>query len=303
MSELSLVILAAGMGSRYGGLKQLEPVGPDGSAIMDYSVFDAIRAGFTRLVLVIRPNMLEETKKILGSRFEPHIEVKYTLQHLDDVPEGFQIPPEREKPWGTGHAVWAARHDVDGAFVVINADDYYGVEPFQSIAEFLQTYQISVPANYAMVGFQLGQTLSPMGAVSRGVCHCNGENQLESITEVNGIRQIASGGEYEDESGNTQTLLGNSIVSMNFWGFQKPFFDQLERGFHTFLSQQGDDIKAEYYLVDPVHQSIVDGSAQIQVLPTGINWCGITHPDDRQFVQGKIREYVESGTYPAQLWG
>ncbi len=302
MSELSLVILAAGMGSRYGGLKQLEPVGPDGSALMDYSVFDAIRSGFTRLVLVIRPDMLEDTKRILGSRFEPHIEVKYALQHFDDLLDGFPTPAQREKPWGTGHAVWAARHDVDGSFTVINADDFYGFEPFQSLSTFLTTHQESDPNLYAMIGFQLQYTVSPVGAVSRGVCRCNEQSFLESITEINSIRKTANGGEYDDESGNTHQLPGDSIVSMNCWGFHRSFFNQIKRGLHAFLTEKGKESKAEYYLVDPVHQSIIDGSAQVQVLPTGINWCGMTHPEDRQFVQDRLLKLVESGVYPTTLW-
>ena len=296
----TLVILAAGLGSRYGGMKQLEAVGPDGSSIMDYSVYDAARAGFGKVVLIIRPDMEKDVREKLLPRFSEMIESDCALQRKDDLPAGFTPPAERQKPWGTGHAVLAARNIVNEPFSVINADDFYGNSSFQIIADFLNT-EVS-PELYAMVGFHLRDTLTDAGSVSRGVCHADDSGMLTSITEITNIEKKGNDGRYIDENGREHLLPGSTLVSMNLWGFHQDFFNELNSGFRNFLDKSGNEPRAEYYIVDPVQKAISENRVHVRVLPTGDSWAGITHPRDLKAVQNRVLDLVKQGVYPEKLW-
>ena len=303
-NPLTLVVLAAGMGSRYGGLKQLDPVGPSDEVILDYSVYDALQTGFTKVVFVIRPDFDEQFRETLGRRFEGKIEVGYAYQTLDLVPASFEIPSSRSKPWGTGHAVLASKEVVDTPFVVINADDFYGRASFQSIADHLQGTSDASDGleRYSMVGFPLKNTLSEHGAVARGLCQCDEEDHLASVVEITNIRKTDHGAAYEDASGDTQSLTGNERVSMNMWGFTPSFFPYLERLFSTFLISSGHTEKSEFYIPVAVDSLIKEGKAQAKVLPTDAEWFGVTYREDKEHVVRSIQGLVDQGDYPTPLW-
>jgi UTP-glucose-1-phosphate uridylyltransferase len=277
--ELTLVVLAAGMGSRYGGLKQLEPVGPSGEIILDYSVSDAIKAGFNKVVFVIRRGMLELFQDVVGSRYEGLMAVEYAFQELEPLPGGRVSPPGREKPWGTGHAVLASRSVVRGPFAVINADDYYGPSGFIELAAFLQS---ATSSQYAMVGYRLDQTLSDNGSVSRGICRADNHGYLISITERTAISRTARG--IMAEGTPPIQLDGSEPTSMNFWGFMPDLFDHLERLFDEFLEENGNDPKAEFYLPAAVSSLIGTGDAKVRLHSSSDPWFGLTYPEDRPMV-------------------
>jgi UTP-glucose-1-phosphate uridylyltransferase len=277
--ELTLVVLAAGMGSRYGGLKQLEPVGPSGEIILDYSVSDAIKAGFNKVVFVIRRGMLELFRDTVGSRYEGLMTVEYAFQELEPLPGGRVSPPGREKPWGTGHAVLAARSVVRGPFGVINADDYYGPSGFGELAVFLQS---ATSGKYVMVGYRLDQTLSDNGSVSRGICRADNHGYLISITERTAISRTARG--IMAEGNPPIQLEGSEPTSMNFWGFTPDLFDHLEWLFDEFLEEIGNDLKAEFYLPAAVSSLIGTGDATVRLLSSSDPWFGLTYPEDRPVV-------------------
>lgn len=298
----TLVILAAGMGSRYGGMKQLEAVGPEGATIMDYSIYDALRAGFGKAVFVIRPEMEAAFKETIGRRYEKHIPVAYVFQRLEQLPAGYSVPPGRAKPWGTAHAVLAAENEVNEAFAVVNADDFYGANSFAVLSEFLQQEeQADVPA-YAMVGYTLRETLTEAGSVNRGCCRCTPDGWLESITEIVGIERDGVDACYPDETGERRVLSGDQLVSMNIWGFGRAFFDQLRERFENFLRENGTSNTAEFYLPTGVQELMRAGRARVKVLPTTDRWCGVTHPEDKPRVVRMIGELVERGRYPRRLW-
>jgi NDP-sugar pyrophosphorylase family protein len=292
----TLLVLAAGMGSRYGGLKQIDPVGPSGETVLDYAVFDAQRAGFGRVVFVIRKDFEQLFRDKIGARYTGRIAVDYVFQSLDALPAGFAVPPGREKPWGTGHAVWCARDAVRENFAVINADDFYGADSFTQLAKFLSETRHSsqVTRRFAMVGFRLANTLSEHGAVSRGVCVADATGALRSITEQTGI--LAS------DVGAGKKFSGDELVSMNCWGFTPALFPALDAQLREFLAARGGDAKAEFYLPAAVSEQIARGSAGVRVLPTASAWFGVTYREDKPRVTAAIADLVQRGIYPAKLF-
>ena len=290
----SLVILAAGMGSRYGGLKQLDAVGPGGETMLDLAVFDAVRAGFKRIVFVIRHDFAEEFRTRIGERYASAVEVAYVFQELEALPGGFDCPSERIKPWGTGHAVWCARVAIAGPFAVINADDFYGRDSFEQLAGFLRgDLSGARRSRLAMVGFRLANTLSENGAVSRGVCSTNAEGVLRSIVEHTGIRR--------EDVGAGQIFTGEEIVSMNCWALTPAIFPALEREFALFLRSRAADPKSEFYLPAAISRLIETDEAEVSVLPTKANWFGITYREDKPRVVDAIRQLVGAGEYPPKI--
>jgi len=277
--DLTLVVLAAGMGSRYGGLKQLDPVGPSGEIILDYSVRDALLAGFTKVVFVIRREMLEQFRDSVGTRYEGKIPVEYAFQELEPLPGGRVSPVGRTKPWGTGHAVLAAKTVVRGSFAVINADDYYGPSGFAKLALFLQAAE---QGQYSMVGYRLEKTLSDHGSVSRGICRSNSAGYLVDITERTAIEK--QGGKIVAAATPPVSLSGDEPTSMNFWGFTPDLFSRLERLFEEFLEVRGEDLKAEFYLPGAVSDLIALGEVSVKLLQTDDSWYGLTYPEDRPLV-------------------
>jgi hypothetical protein len=298
----TVVILAAGMGSRYGGLKQLEAVGPGSETIMDYSMYDALRAGFGKAVFVIRDDMEAAFRETIGSRYEKHIPVAYAFQRLDALPAGFTVPAGREKPWGTAHAVLATADVVREPFAVVNADDFYGASSFAALARFLQTDDTGEVPTYTMVGYTLRDTLTEAGSVNRGCCQCTPDGWLESITEVMHIERHGPDGRSPDASGAAQVISGDTLVSMNTWGFRPRFFEQARECFESFLRQHGTSPKAEFYIPTAVQELMRIGGARFKVLPTTDRWCGITHPEDKPRVIRMIAELIEGGQYPPKLW-
>lgn len=294
----TLLILAAGMGSRYGGLKQIDPVGPSGETIMDYSVYDALRAGFDKLVFVIRRDIERPFKESVGSRFEQRIPVDYVFQELNRLPPGFTAPPTRQKPWGTGHAVLMAAEAIREPFAVINADDFYGANSFRLLSDHLD----SGTADFAMVGFVLRYTLSEFGSVARGVCQLRPDGLLESVVEQTKIEKDGTAAKLADASGRLQKLTGDEIVSMNIWGFTPAIFGALEEQFAHFLRTRAQDDKAEFYIPTVVNALIARQQARLKVLRTPDAWMGITYRDDRPAVVAGLQRLIEQGHYPANLW-
>ncbi len=290
----TLVVLAAGMGSRYGGLKQVDPVGPSGEILLEYSVYDALRAGFDRLVCVIRRDLEEAFEASIGSRLRQHVAVEYAYQQLDDLPPGFTVPAGRSKPWGTGHAIWACRQLVQQPFLAINADDYYGPDSFRMLSEFL-----SQPGeDYAMVGFRLSNTLSEHGSVSRGLCRCDAQFWLEGVEEHT---QIVVGGNQIKSLGAGQLLKGDEVVSMNFWGLRPSIFAELGQQFQEFL-EAGTGEKSELYIPSVLDRIIREGRGRVKVLTSPESWFGVTYPEDKPRVIQAILHQVQAGRYPEQLW-
>lgn len=298
----TLLVLAAGMGSRYGGLKQIDPIGPNGEIIIDYSIFDAVKAGFGKVVFVIRKDIEDMFKEHIGSRFEGIIPVEYAFQQLDDLPVGFGVPEGRTKPWGTGHAIYAARNVVKEPFAVINADDFYGKSAYKLIAEKLSKTKDSEIADYSMVGFVLSNTLSENGFVSRGVCELGSNNILDTVVERTNIIKTATGAEATLENGDKLPLTGTEVVSMNFWGFTPSLFTHLEVMFTDFLKNRGSELKSEFYIPSVVADLIKEGKASAQVLTSTDSWFGVTYPEDKEQVVKSVRALVEEGIYPNKLF-
>jgi hypothetical protein len=298
-----LVVLAAGIGSRYGGLKQTDPIGPAGEIVVDYGVFDALRAGFTKVVFVLRRELLEDFRDRVGRRIEPRIATDYVFQELDDLPSGFACPPGRAKPWGTAQAVLSARGAVSAPFAAINADDFYGPGAFRVLHDFLQ----QVPdgdevGNYAMVGYPLVNTLSEHGHVSRGVCNVNAAGYLDGIVERTRVQRFTDGIKYAARDETWIELPPSTIVSMNMWGFPLGFLDRLAESFQSFLTVSGGDPQAECYLPTVVSGLIQTGQARVKVLPTDERWFGITYQADKAAAQRAVRERIRAGQYPERLW-
>lgn len=292
----TLLVLAAGLGSRYGGLKQIDPVGPAGETVLDYAVYDARRAGFGRVVFIIRQDFEALFREKIGARYAGKIAVDYVFQSLAALPAGFAVPAVREKPWGTGHAVWCAREAVKENFAVINADDFYGADSFAQLAQFLSEPRHSAPGthHFAMVGFRMANTLSEHGAVSRGVSVCDTAGNLISITETHGITPA--------EVGAGKKFPGDQFVSMNCWGFTPALFGTLDAQWREFLAARGGDPKAEFYLPGAVSEQIARGQASVRVLPTASAWFGITFREDKPRVIAAVAELVRHGDYPPSLW-
>lgn len=299
----TLVILAAGMGSRYGGLKQVDPVGPSGETIMDYSVFDAVRAGFGRVVFVIRRDFEEVFRTTIGAKYAGAVPVDYAFQSADDLPEGFSVPADRAKPWGTAHAIRAARHAVSTPFAAINADDFYGRDAFARLAAFLTRPRPPAPKpRFAMVGYRLDQTLSEHGSVARGVCTVGADGLLVNVTEMTRLVRVAGGAENREDEAHPLALAGTERVSMNLWGFTPELFDVLEARFPAWLAANSQNPKAEWYIPFVVDELIREGRADVEVIPTESAWFGVTYREDKPLVVAAVEQLVAAGEYPAKLW-
>ncbi len=300
---ITLNVLAAGMGTRYGGLKQIDPVGPNGETILDYSVYDAMQAGFDRVVFTIRRHIEKDFREHVGKRFEGCIDVAYVFQELDMLPDGFTVPADREKPWGTGHAVLCASDVIHEPFVVINADDFYGAESYRLLAEFLNApSEDRVSAEYALVGFKLRNTLSEHGHVARGICECDESMYLKNVVERTKVLKKGHAAVFLDESGQEHALSGDEWVSMNLWGFTPSFFHPLKEAFTSFLQESATQPKAECYIPWVVDKLIAKGVAKCRVLPTGSPWFGVTYREDKPHVERSIRTLIQEGAYPEALW-
>lgn len=288
------------MGSRYGGLKQVEPVGPNGETILEYSVYDAIRAGFGKVVFVIRESFADDFKARFESKLAGKIEIEYVYQELHKLPEGFTVPKDREKPWGTGHAILMAREAVQEPFAAINADDFYGAEAYQVVAKFLTQ---SVTENkYAMIGYRLDKTLSEFGGVSRGICQTDEHNFLTRINETHKIRLEDDVIVCEPGEKGTSSLHKDDTVSMNFWGFHPSVFTNIENQFIDFLKDNIELPKSEFYIPAVVFEMIKSGQAKVEVLKADSPWFGVTYQEDKPFVVQRIRKLTDQGTYPEKLW-
>jgi len=297
MTEPTLLVLAAGMGSRYGGLKQIQPVGANGETIIDYSIFDAMRAGFGKVVFVIRRDLEEPFKKIIGTRFGNKIAVDYVFQELDLLPPGFSVPPSRTKPWGTGHAILMAANAIREPFAAINADDFYGAHSFRVLAEHLR----SGSPDFAMVSFVLRNTLSEFGSVARGVCKASADGYLETVTEMTKIERDGTAAKAMAPDGKALRLGGDETVSMNLWGFTPALFNDLRELFVQFLAQQGAEEKSEFYIPAAVNELIRAGRARVKVLRSPDSWFGVTYREDHPLVVESIRKLVARGDYPEKL--
>ncbi len=305
MKNTTLVIMAAGLGSRFGGgIKQLEPVGPNGEIIMDYSIHDALEAGFNKVVFIIRRDLEEDFKRVIGSRIEKVADVEYAYQELDALPAGYDVPEGRKKPWGTGHAVLSVKGIVKEPFLVINADDYYGKEAFHRIHDYMVREMDEEAAIYdmCMAGFILSNTLSENGSVTRGVCRLNEDGTLGEVTETYDIEQRGNGLFANDEEGNPVLVSPGQYVSMNMWGLSPAFLDELEQGFPEFLDRAKGNLKAEYLLPKIIDRLIQEGKASVKVLETRDKWFGVTYQEDKAAVVASIRTLIEKGVYREKLY-
>ena len=307
MNKPVLVVLAAGMGSRYGGLKQMDSVAGHGQSIIDYSIYDARRAGFEKVIFVIKRELEEDFHRLVGDRIARGIQVEYAFQELDDLPAGYAVPAGRKKPWGTTHAVLAARDLIRGPFAVINSDDYYGPEAFRLIYDFLSTQdEAAVPQRYAMVSYLLGNTVTDNGSVARGVCRVGEDGLLREVVEHTRIEKDGSDARSTLDGGETWVPLpGSTPVSMNFWGFQRSFVDEGEARFPEFLDQilAENPEKGEFYLPLLVSRLIGEGKAQVRVLPSEDKWYGVTYREDKPGVVAALADMTARGLYPENLWG
>ena len=297
----TLFVLAAGMGSRYGGLKQLDGLGPNGETIMDYSVFDALRAGFGKIVFVIRKDFEEDFRKVVLSKYSDKVQCEVCFQSIDKVPAGFTVPAERTKPWGTNHAVLMGKDVINEPFAVINADDFYGKESFEVLAKFLNSVE-GKENQYCMAGYRVGNTLSENGSVSRGVCQTDENSYLTDVVERTSIEEIDGKVYFKDEKGELVELERNAPVSMNMWGFTPEYFRYSEDYFTQFLREHGNEPKAEFYIPTLVNVLIKQGTATCKVLDTPAKWFGVTYAQDRPQVVAKIAELIERGVYPKKLF-
>jgi hypothetical protein len=304
MASLTLVVMAAGIGSRYGGLKQIDPVGPSGEVVLDYSVYDALRSGFDRVVFIIRKDIEAAFRERIGRRVERTIDTAYVLQSLDQVPPGYALPADRKKPWGTGQALLACRDAVTTPFLAVNADDYYGRTAFTSMAGFLRGLDPSAAGpEFAMVGYRLENTLSEHGTVARGVCEATADGYLLRIRELLKIRRFPDGIKHTVNDIDWIGLDPASWTSLNFWGFTTALFGELERRFPIFLGKNAARIlKAEFLIPEVVGELIGEGAARVRILPTKERWFGVTYPGDRPLFKARILELVEAGVYPRDLW-
>lgn len=297
----ALFVLAAGMGSRYGGLKQLDGLGPGGETIMDYSIYDAIRGGFGKLVFVIRKHFEQDFREKIISKYENLLPVEVVFQELDDLPEGFRVPEGREKPWGTNHAVLMGKDVIREPFAVINADDFYGRDSFAVLGRQLSGMYGS-SNDYCMVGYRVGNTLSESGSVARGVCETNAGGYLTGVVERTAIERIDGEIRFVDENGKTVVLDENTPVSMNMWGFTPDYFTYSEDYFTEFLKANMGNLKSEYFIPLMVNSLITEGTAKVRVLDTASKWFGVTYAADRQGVVDKIQALVDAGEYPEKLF-
>lgn len=297
----TLFVLAAGMGSRYGGLKQLDGLGPNGETIMDYSIFDAIRGGFGKVVFVIRKDFEKDFREKIISKYENHVPVEVVFQALDNLPAGFTVPADRVKPWGTNHAVLMGKDVINEPFAVINADDFYGRDSFAVLAK--QLIEMEGKKNdYCMVGYRVGNTLSESGSVARGVCETDAEGYLTTVVERTSIERIDGNVSFEDENGHLVAIADNTPVSMNMWGFTPDYFQYSEDFFVSFLKENMGNLKSEFFIPLMVNKLINEKTARVKVLDTTSKWFGVTYAADRQGVVDKIQSLIDAGEYPSQLF-
>jgi choline kinase len=300
----SLVILAAGIGSRYGSLKQLDRIGPNDETIIDYSIYDALLTGYEKVIFVIRKSTEKEFREFFIDKLKSKIPVDYVLQEVSMVPDGIKVSSKREKPWGTGHAVLMAAEKVNGPFAVINADDFYGRSAFQALVTYYENWSPDYENDYCMVGYNIGKTLSDHGAVSRGICKADRFYNLVDITEQTHIVRGPDGKiKFKDEAGQMIPVSEETTVSMNFWGFTPSFIRHLKHGFHEFITEHSDNPKAEFYIPSMVNNLVKSRLASVKILSCQNQWFGMTYKEDRVMVAGKIRELIEKNVYPANLWG
>ncbi|MEN8228794.1 MAG: sugar phosphate nucleotidyltransferase [Bacteroidota bacterium] len=299
----TLLILAAGMGSRYGGMKQVDPFGPSGETITDYSIYDAMKAGFDRFVFVISPKMEEDFRTNYVSKFPSHLKVDYVIQSIDNIPEGFVLPDDRVKPWGTAHAVLMAKDAIKEPFAVINADDYYGRKSYQIMHDFLVGTTEGIPGQYCMVGFELQKTVSEHGSVARGVCQVDDHGFLNGMVERTKVYLKDGGIVFENEDGSIHPLDRMDTVSMNLFGFTSDFFAHIEEVFKSFIKENIHNPKAELFIPLVVDNLLSTGKARMSVLQTPESWFGVTYQEDKPKVLKAIRDLVDSGLYPESLWG
>ncbi len=306
MKEPVLVIMAAGMGSRYGGLKQMDPIGSAGELILDFSLYDAYLAGFKEVICIIKKEIEADFKKLMEGRADKFLNIRYAFQELSDLPQGYEIPEGRVKPWGTCHAVLSARKMIDGPFAVINADDYYGPGAFQSVYDYLLNNQDDEKYRFCMAGYHIENTLTENGTVARGVCETNEKGELTEITERTKIKWIDEGkiGYTEDDGNTWQEVAKGTPVSMNFWGFSKSIIEEMEKGFPKFLDEnlKTNPIKCEYFLPFAVDTLIKSGKASVKVLKSADRWYGVTYKEDRQQVVDALQSLKDKGLYPQALW-
>jgi len=300
MSQLSLLVLAAGLGSRYGGIKQMDPVGPEGEFVIDYSVYDAWRAGFRKVVFIIREELEAPLKEHFAANLAGRMDMEFVCQRLTDLPDGLQCPATRQKPWGTGHAIWCARNVLQGQFACINADDFYGAESFRVLADFLQS-EAAQRGDFALVAYQLAKTLSDFGTVSRGICRVE-DGKMQDVVERTSIRRNAAGQVEFEENGQKFPLTGEEPTSLNLWGFSETLFPHLDRLFKEFLKTNLQEPKKEFFIPTVVDTLVKGGIVQVHALPTTERWFGMTYPEDRQLVVENIAKLTAQGLYPARLW-
>jgi len=296
----TLLVLAAGMGSRYGGNKQLDQVGPSGETIIDYSIYDAIRAGFGKIVFVIRRDIEEQVQERFVKRLKGRIEVDYVFQEITNLPKGAKVAPDRQKPWGTSHAILVTEHKIREPFGVINADDYYGVESFEILKDFLVNDK--APNNYCIVGYKLGNTLSEHGHVNRGVCRVDNRGLLTNIVETRQIEKTADGATAPGPDGTVQHFTGNEVVSMNLWGFKPTCYNFLGAEFRHFLDEKGMDPKSELDIPTSVDKFVKNGQITIQILMSNERWFGVTYREDKPFVVESLNKMISRGVYPSSLF-
>ena len=306
MKKPVLVIMAAGMGSRYGGLKQIDPIDGDGHIIMDFSVYDAVRAGFEKVIFIIKRENEQAFREAIGDRLSRFIQVSYVFQELDNIPEGFAVPEGRVKPWGTGHAVLSCIDEIDGPFVVINADDYYGVRAFQMAYDFLTDPEAEDAAGrYMMVGYRLENTLTENGYVSRGVCVTDDEGYLRGINERTHIEKRGDGAAYtEDEGASWTELPADAAVSMNMWGFSADILEELKKRFAVFMEEnlEKNPLKCEFFLPFVVDELLEEKKATVKVLKSADKWYGVTYKEDKPMVMAAVQNLKDQGLYPQKLW-
>ncbi len=298
---MTLVILAAGMGSRYGGLKQIDPMTEHGEFIIDFSIYDAIKAGFDKVVFIIKKENYQAFKETVGARVSLHIQTYYAFQQLDDLPGGYCVPEGRTKPWGTGHALYAAREYLTENFAVINSDDFYGRDAFFKAAEHLKSQ--AGGNHYCMVGYKLGNTLSDSGTVSRGQCYVDEHEMLTGVTERTDIKRVGEHAAYRDSEDAWIDLPGSTVVSMNFWGLTPDIVPKLAQGFEAFLAERGTELKSEFYLPGAIDGFMKAGLCDVRVYKTDAQWYGVTYTQDKDYVKQSIKNMIDNGVYPDSLWG
>ncbi len=295
-----LAILAAGMGSRYGGLKQIDPMTDHGEFIIDFSIYDAIQAGFDKVVFIIKKENYQAFLETVGKRVSPHIQTYYAFQEMDDIPGGYTVPEGRVKPWGTGHALYAAREYLTENFAVINSDDFYGRDAFVKAAEHLRAQ--TEGDHYCMVGYRLGNTLSDSGTVSRGQCYVNQDGMLSSVIERTDIKRVGTDAAYRNEHGEWVGLPGDTVVSMNFWGMTPGIVPKIANGFEEFLAKHCSELKSEYYIPGAIDGFMKAGLCDVRVYSTDAQWYGVTYTQDKEYVKASIKSMIDRGDYPDSLW-